>query len=39
MRMRENEVDFKDGKVVCTGSSLTWLEESEDEEDEELDDI
>jgi len=33
--MRENGVDFKDGKVVCTGSTLTWFEESEEEEDEE----
>ena len=37
--MRENGVDFKDGKVVCTGSTLTWFEEGEDEEEEELDDI
>ena len=33
--MRENGVGFKDGKVVCTGSTLTWFEESEEEEDEE----
>ena len=26
--IQENGVDFKDGKVICTGSTMTWLEES-----------
>lgn len=24
--MQENGVDFKDGKVICTGSTMTWFE-------------
>ena len=38
--MQENGVSFKDGKVVCTGSIMTWIDDFEDEEDkEELDEI
>ena len=30
--MKENGVDFKNGKLVCTGRTMTWLEDLEDEE-------
>ena len=39
MNSAEREQARPKGKVVCTGSTMTWLEESEDEEEEELDDI
>ena len=35
--IKENGVDFKDGKVVCTGRTMTWFDDREDEDtDEEL---
>lgn len=31
--MKENNVDFKEGKVICTGRTITWLDDREDEEE------
>lgn len=32
--MQENEVCFEDGKVVCKGSTMTWFDDREDEDEE-----
>lgn len=32
--MQENKVSFENGKVVCKGSTLTWFDDGEDDEEE-----